>query len=99
MEVKIQAVGFKADTKLKEFTIAKINKLDTFSDSLINAEVFYKIINTASEENKEVEIRIAIPGNDLFAKKHAKSFEEAVDLTVEALRSQISKMKGKQEKK
>ncbi len=30
-------------------------------------------------ENKEVEIRLFIPGNDLFAKKVAKNFEEATD--------------------
>jgi putative sigma-54 modulation protein len=99
MEIKIQAIGFKADEKLKEFATAKINKLETFSDILISSEVFFKLINTTDDTNKEVEIRVAIPGNDLFAKKHAKSFEEATDDAVEALRGQILKLKGKQEKK
>ena len=99
MEIKIQSIGFKADAKLKEFTTTRVNKLDTFLDTLISAEVFFKVINTSSEENKEAEIKIAIPGNDLFAKKHAKSFEEAIDMAVEALRNQIVKLKGKQEKK
>jgi len=98
MEVQIQSVGFKADASLKEFTTQKVNKLDTFSDTLISAEVFFKVVNTKDEENKEAEIRIAIPGNDLFAKKVGKSFEEAVDNSVEALRRQIKKLKGKQEK-
>jgi len=99
MEVKIQSVGFKADAKLKDFATSKINKLDTFSDSLLSAEVFFKVGNSATEENKETEIKIAIPGNDLFAKKFGKSFEESIDSAVEALRSQIEKIKGKQEKK
>lgn len=99
MEVKVQAVGFKADAKLKEFATTKVNKLDTFSDSLQSAEVFFKVLNTQDEENKEVIIKIAIPGNDLVAKKIAKSFEEATDLAVEALRSQVLKIKGKQVKK
>ncbi|MDA3883470.1 MAG: ribosome-associated translation inhibitor RaiA [Bacteroidales bacterium] len=98
MEVKIQSVGFKADAKLKEFTIKKINKLENFSDTLISAEVFFKVANASDEENKEAEVRIAIPGNDLFAKKQGKSFEEAIDNVVEALRRQIIKIKGKQEK-
>jgi putative sigma-54 modulation protein len=98
MEVKIQSVGFKADAKLKEFTTKKINKLENFSDTLISAEVFFKVINASDEENKEAEVRIAIPGNDLFAKKQGKSFEEAIDNVVEALRRQIIKIKGKQEK-
>lgn len=99
MEVKIQAIGFKADEKLKNFTTAKVNKLVTFSDNLLSAEVSFKVKNTADEANKEADIRIAIPGNDLFASKHAKSFEEAVDDAVEALRGQILKLKGKHEKK
>lgn len=99
MEIKIQSIGFKADAKLKDVATSKINKLDTFSDSLLSAEVFFKVKNSSDEDNKEVEIKISIPGNDLFAKKHAKSFEEALDLAVEALRNQITKLKGKQEKK
>jgi putative sigma-54 modulation protein len=99
MEIKIQSIGFKADAKLKDVATSKINKLDTFSDSLLSAEVFFKVKNTSDEDNKEVEIKISIPGNDLFAKKHAKSFEEAVEVAVEALRNQITKLKGKQEKK
>ncbi|MFO7868629.1 MAG: ribosome-associated translation inhibitor RaiA [Bacteroidales bacterium] len=98
MEVKIQSVGFKADDKLKDFTTKKINKLDTFSDILISAEVFFKVVNAADDLNKEAEVRIAIPGNDLFAKKQGKSFEEAIDNVTEALRRQIIKLKGKQEK-
>jgi len=99
MEIKVQAVGFKADQKLKDFAIARVNKLETFSDALISSEVSFKLINTADEANKEADIHVTIPGNDLFARKRAKSFEEAVDDAVEALRGQILKLKGKQEKK
>ena len=99
MEVKIQSVGFKATEKLREFTTNKVNKLDTFSDILQSADVFFKLINTTDEENKEAEISIETQGKELFSKKAAKSFEEAVDLAIDALRNQIEKMKGKQEKK
>ncbi len=99
MEVKIQSVGFKATEKLREFTTNKVNKLDTFSDILQSADVFFKLVNTTDEENKEAEISIKTPGKELFSKKTAKSFEEAVDLAIDALRNQIEKMKGKQEKK
>jgi putative sigma-54 modulation protein len=99
MNVKIQAVGFKADQKLQDFTIGKIEKLEQFFDNLIGAEVFFRLENTQDDENKMVEIKLEVPGNDLFAKKQAKSFEEATDLTVEALRRQIDKLKGKQNDK
>ena len=57
--------------------------------------VFLRINNTGIE-NKTVEIKLNIPGNQLFAKEEAKSFEEATDLATEALRRQVRKIKVKQ---
>ena len=42
-----------------------------------------------------MEMRLIIKGNDLFAIKEAKSFEEASDSAVEALRKQLVKYKEK----
>jgi putative sigma-54 modulation protein len=42
-----------------------------------------------------VEIRINVPGKELFAKKKCQSFEAAIDEAVNALRRQINKHKGK----
>ena len=44
-------------------------------------------------DNKVAEVKLEIPGNDIFAKKKAKSFEEATDESVEAIRKQIVKYK------
>ena len=97
MKINFQAVGFKADQKLKDFTESRLDKLQQFTDKLIGADVFFKVVNTQDEDNKETEIKLDVPGNDMFAKKHAKSFEESVDLAVEALRRQIRKSKGKEQ--
>jgi len=51
--------------------------------------------NTETPENKVAEIRLFIPGNDLYAKKQSKTFEESTDSVVEALRRQLSKYKDK----
>ena len=45
--------------------------------------------------NKIAEIKLLVPGQDLFVKKQAKSFEESTDLAVEALRRQVKKYKEK----
>jgi len=95
MEIQIQAVGFKADSKLKDFTAGKIEKLGQYSEQLVSVEVFFKLENTQGEENKISEIKLEVPGSELFAKKQAKSFEEATDLAVEALRKQLLKAKEK----
>jgi putative sigma-54 modulation protein len=48
------------------------------------------------KENKITEIKLLIPGKTLVAKKQCKTFEEATDLSVEALRKQVKKHKEKE---
>lgn len=96
MEINISSVHFTADKKLIDFVTKKVNKLDTFFDGIINAEVTLKVLKPESVNNKMTEIKISIPVNGyLFAKKHGDSFEEATDLTVDALKKQLSKYKQK----
>ena len=95
MDIKISSVHFDADKKLISFITKKVQKLDKFYDEIISAEVTLRVENTQDTENKIAEIRLYIRGNDLFAKKQSKSFEEATDNVIEALRQQISKHKGK----
>lgn len=96
MKLKISSVHFTADQKLIDFTTDKVNKLETFYDKIISGEVVFKVDKASDKENKFVEIIISIPGKELFAKKQCKTFEEAVDSTVEALRRQIRKHKTKE---
>jgi putative sigma-54 modulation protein len=95
MQVKIHSVQFKADQKLEDFIEEKLVKLNGFYDQIMGSEVFLKLENTNVPENKITEIRLSIPGNDLFAKKQSKTFEEATDQAIEALRRQIHKHKDK----
>lgn len=95
MNVTIQSVKFDAADKLKNFIEQKVNKLDVFFDRIIDAEVILKLDKSESTENKVVEISLNVPGGDLFAKKQSKTFEEAVDLSCEALRKQVIKKKEK----
>lgn len=95
MKVKIQSIKFDADKKLIEFIEKKMEKLNKFYDDIIGSEVSLKVENTQNPENKTAEIRLNIPGNDLFAERTCKTFEEAVDLSIEAIKTQIQKVKEK----
>jgi putative sigma-54 modulation protein len=95
MDIIIKSVHFDADKKLVEFVNIKINKLIKFYEGIIGAEVFLRLENTQELENKVAEIKIMIPGIELFAKKHCKTFEEATDSAIEAIRQQIVKYKEK----
>lgn len=100
MNIKINDVHFSADQKLVEFVNKKVSKLDTYFDGIIGAEVILKVVKPETANNKEVELKISIPAKDyLFAKKQADSFEEALDLSIEAVRRQLKKFKEKLKEK
>ena len=96
MKLQIHSIRFDADDKLIEVIKKKLNKLETFYDRIIDGEVFLKIENDESRINKIIEIKLNIPGDQLFAKERARSFEIGVDEATEALRRQIKKFKEKQ---
>ncbi|WP_421754553.1 ribosome hibernation-promoting factor, HPF/YfiA family [Croceimicrobium sp.] len=95
MKATFQSVNFTADVKLIDFIQRKLDKLELFNDSIINGEVYLKVVNTSSKENKEVEIKLHIPGHELVVKKSNRSFEAAADMATEALRRQLIKHKDK----
>lgn len=96
MKLQIHSIRFDADDKLIEVIKKKLNKLETFYDRIIDGEVFLRIENDESRINKIIEIKLNIPGNQLFAKERARSFEIGADEATEALRRQIKKFKEKQ---
>ncbi|MDH5608118.1 MAG: ribosome-associated translation inhibitor RaiA [Cyclobacteriaceae bacterium] len=96
MKVQMHSIRFDADRKLIDFIQKKLDKLETFYDRIIDAEVFLRIENDDSRENKVIEVKMNIPGEQLFAKTNAKSFEAAADDATEALRRQLKKFKEKQ---
>lgn len=96
MNITVQSIHFDADQKLVDFIQRKANKLTQFYDQLLDGVCYLKLENGESEANKIAEFKINIPGNQLFAKGQAKSFEEATDLAVESLRRQINKKKTRE---
>ena len=95
MNIKINSVKFTPTSKLEAFVEAKIKKLEQYSDDIIGADVFLRLENTQDTDNKITEIKIDIPGNELFVKKQSRSFEESTDNAVDALKRQITRVKEK----
>ncbi|HPT13737.1 MAG TPA: ribosome-associated translation inhibitor RaiA [Bacteroidales bacterium] len=95
MQVNINAVHFKTDKKLDQFITDKIEKLSGLYDGIISSEVTLRLEKNEAVENKIAEIKLMVRGSDLFAKKQSKSFEEATDIAVEALRRQLTRHKEK----
>jgi putative sigma-54 modulation protein len=99
MDIKMHSIRFDADQKLLDFVNSKINKLPTIYDDIMGAEVFLRLDNNEDRENKLVEIKLDVKGQTVFAKKQCKSFEEATDLSIDALKKQLVRRKEKIRKK
>ena len=98
MKVTIQSVNFNMDKSLKIFIEDKLEILDKFYDRIIGAEVFLKVQSTSDKNNKEIEIIVKVPGNDVVVAKKTKTFEDGVKQSVEALKRSLKKIKEKQQK-
>lgn len=96
MNVNISALHFKADQKLETFITEKVEKLSKIHDGIIGVEVTLKLENGDRSENKTVEIRVMIRGNDAIASKTTKTFEESTDECIDALKKQLQKVKEKE---
>jgi putative sigma-54 modulation protein len=95
MRIKVQSIHFDADQKLLGFIQEKVDKLIHFYEDIIDGEVFLRLDKSSNSENKITEIKINAPGKVMFAKEQCRTFEEATDTAVEALRKQITKHKEK----
>lgn len=95
MNIKINAVKFGLDQKLEDFINEKVSKLRRLSPESLGAEVSLKVDKPEADNNKIVEIKLLIKGNDHFASKRADNFEKGVMDCVDAIKSQIDKDKGK----
>ncbi len=96
MEVKIKAIHFDITDKLVAFINKKIDKLTRRYDTIREAEVTLKVVKPETSMNKEAGIHILVPGIDsMFASKTADTFEEALDLCLEALEKQLSRAKDR----
>lgn len=95
MDFKVNTVHFTADKKLVDFIHDKVKKLGLMSDQIIASEVYLRVDKKSDKENKIAEVKLLLPGSELFAKKQCKSFEEATDNVVDALKKQIERYKAK----
>ena len=95
MNIQIHSVRFDADKRLIDFVNQKLEKLTLIGEGIVNAEVYLRLDKDQERENKISEIRLELKGGPLFAKKQSKSFEEATDQAIDALKKQITKYKQK----
>ena len=93
MDIIIQSLGFNAGESLESFISGKVSTLK--SDDIIRANVTLYKGPSSNPEADYCEIRLEVPGNDLFVKKHSQFFETSVSECVDVLALQVKKNKEK----
>lgn len=93
MDIIIQSLGFKAGDTLEDFIREKVKALK--SDEIVRANVVLFKGPDSNPENNYCEIRLEVPGNDHFVKKHGQYFETAVSECTDVLATQIAKARDK----
>src|SRR4051812_14279901 len=97
MNVQIRTVHFDADSNLLDHVNAKIEKLKTFHDKIVGAEIYLKLDNNSQQvRDKIAEIKVLVPKHSYFVKHQSKSFEESFDVAFNSLVNQVKRQKSKQ---
>lgn len=96
MKVTVKAIHFDVAQKLTDFINKKADKLSAHYDDIREMEITLKVVKPETAMNKEAGVIILGPEHDdLFASKVADTFEEAIDLCLDALKKQLEKKKTK----
>lgn len=94
MEVRIQAIRFDASERLNAFINKKAERLARHNTAISIVDVTLKVVKPESAMNKEAVIKVSIPSHEeIVATKVADTFEEAVDVAIEAIDRQLEKKK------
>lgn len=96
MEIRIKSIHFDATEKLQEFINKKVEKLQKSYEDIQKVEVQLKVEKPAAALNKTTSLTVTAPGNTLFVEKTCDTFEEGVDLCLDAMKIQLTKFKEKQ---
>lgn len=93
MEIKVQSIKFDADQKLLDYIDKKVGKIEKFYDGIVRTEVDLSLL--PDPHNKNVKVRVVVPGNDIVVERNADTFEAAVVDCVDVLKERLVEEKEK----
>lgn len=99
MKLRIQSVNFNATEKLEAYIEKKTKKIEKIFDNIMTVDVYLKVVKPETATNKQAEVKVTVPNVDFFASKTCDTFEESVDLSLDAIEKQVIKYKEKLTKK
>lgn len=95
MNISVKSVHFHADAKLVAYVEKKVNRLNRFFDrNNVEAEIHLKLQDTGGRvQDKITEVKLHVPGGWMMDKKTGKTFESAINASVDTLKRQLVRHK------
>jgi putative sigma-54 modulation protein len=95
MKIVIQSPDFDASKNLTTFVERNLTNLEKIFTPILEAHVCLKKVSGADSQDRFCEIKLVIPGDDLFASKEGETFEIAIHGTIDALKHQVERLRTK----
>lgn len=96
MNISVKSVHFHADAKLLAYVEKKISRLNRYFDRNVEAEIHLKLQDTGGKvQDKITEVKLHVPGGWMMDKKTGKTFESAINASVDTLKRQLVRHKEK----
>ncbi len=96
MKLNVKPVNFEIAERLEKYITKKTARYDKLlNNPSAEMEIRMTVIKPESALNKQTQIHIIGNGPEMFAEKTCDSFEQGIDLALEALDKQIEKLKDR----
>jgi ribosome-associated inhibitor A len=95
MEKNVEYVHIPTSESLTNLINEKLVGVQNKYDWVIKADVFIKTENDKQGKGKVCEVRLSLPGPQVFASANAASFEAAVAGAIHAVEKQLGQRKAK----
>lgn len=94
MKVSVKSIHFSADSKLIHYVEQKLEKLNRVFDKIFEVEVHLKLQDTGGKIREKItEVHMHLPGGWIVDKKTGKTFENALNASMNTLRRQVVRHK------
>lgn len=96
MDKTIEPVNFNASQELIDHTGEIFDKLIKFNDRIVSMDIYLKSLTETPTRDKKVEVRVFLPGKDVFVEQQAETFKSASQQAYDRLKIILTKDKEKQ---
>ncbi|MCC5921970.1 MAG: HPF/RaiA family ribosome-associated protein [Cyclobacteriaceae bacterium] len=95
MNITIEPVNFNASQDLLTRVREMFESLIKYHDRIVAMDIYLKSLQETPGKDKEVSVKVFLPGKEVFLDHTADSFVSAAQQTFDKLKIQISKEKEK----